>query len=510
MGEDISLFCLLEDVGIKLVTEEFGNKSTDMELASKCDLIIAKALEGYVRAEYGNLWETHQCRPHAFGHTWSPGYELPAGMLHGHAVGTCMGYSSYLSHKKGWISKEEMDRILKLISDMELSLWHPIMDDIELVYGSQVKIIDKRGGSLCAPVPRKLGQCGYIRSLPKDELEKTLAEYKEICSGYPRGGLGVEVHCHEVGLDDPSIVAKKFRLSLPAHDLIHGPLAVGHAGQAWGAPDALLGSRVHEVNAPGVGEEGLSDEGAHSIHHEEGAGLLAELPNAVEVLLGTAGGLSVAQEQNGWLLLLKDLGDLLVGRGEPGLLPELDDLRSVPQALLGEPLSPDSGDGHDRLLTGLEQVGHRGVHRGSAAGAQSERRLVLRLQDVLESGLDLVHQGEHGGVHVSQKGLGHGVVGPWVGVGWTWSHHQRLREVKEAVLQLVGVAHRGVDHDLRGHGVRRRRRAVRRSSSSLLGKLAPQVVRGPRGRVRHRHGHHLLSSVVGCYGRSGQAQVRLR
>merc|ERR1711966_182125 len=35
-----------------------------------------------------------------------------------------------------------MDRTLKLISDMELSLWHPIMDDIELLYGSQVKIVD--------------------------------------------------------------------------------------------------------------------------------------------------------------------------------------------------------------------------------------------------------------------------------------------------------------------------------------------------------------------------------
>lgn len=121
-----------------------------------------------------------------------------------------MGYSSYLSYKKGWISKEEMDRILKLISDMELSLWHPIMDDIDLVYGSQVKIVDKRGGSLCAPVPKKLGRCGYIQSLPKDELEKTLAEYKEICRSYPREGLGVEVHCHEVGLEDPSVVAKKY------------------------------------------------------------------------------------------------------------------------------------------------------------------------------------------------------------------------------------------------------------------------------------------------------------
>ena len=167
-------------------------------------------MEGYVRSEYGNLWETHQCRPHAFGHTWSPGYELPAGMLHGHAVGTCMGYSSYLSYLKGWLTKDEMDRTLKLISDMELSLWHPIMDDIELLYGSQVKIVDKRGGSLCAPVPKTLGHCGYIQHLSKEELTKTLAEYKEICNTYPRGGLGVEVHCHEVGLEDPSIVAKKY------------------------------------------------------------------------------------------------------------------------------------------------------------------------------------------------------------------------------------------------------------------------------------------------------------
>merc|ERR1711957_816190 len=97
------------------------------------------------------------------------GYELPAGMLHGHAVATCMGYGAYLSFLEGWISKDEMDRVHKLISKMELSLWHPIMEDVELIYASQVKIVDKRGGSLCAT--------------------------------FPRGGLGVEVHCHEVGLE---------------------------------------------------------------------------------------------------------------------------------------------------------------------------------------------------------------------------------------------------------------------------------------------------------------------
>merc|ERR1719189_1829420 len=63
-------------------------------MSSSC---LRSHMEGYVRSEYGNLWETHQCRPHAYGHTWSPGYELPAGMLHGHAVATCMGYGAYLA-----------------------------------------------------------------------------------------------------------------------------------------------------------------------------------------------------------------------------------------------------------------------------------------------------------------------------------------------------------------------------------------------------------------------------
>lgn len=32
-------------------------------------------------------------------------------------------------------------------------------------------------------------------------------EYKAIVTKYPRGGDGVDVHCHDVGLEDPSTVA---------------------------------------------------------------------------------------------------------------------------------------------------------------------------------------------------------------------------------------------------------------------------------------------------------------
>lgn len=32
-------------------------------------------------------------------------------------------------------------------------------------------------------------------------------EYKAFCANLPRGGHGIDVHCHDVGLEDPSTVA---------------------------------------------------------------------------------------------------------------------------------------------------------------------------------------------------------------------------------------------------------------------------------------------------------------
>ena len=157
-----------------------------------------------MRSEYSNTFETHQCRPHAYGHTWSAGYELASGMLHGHAVATGMGFGAYLSFCNNWITEQELNRILKLISDLELSLWHPIMKNTELLYRAQESMIEKRGGNLVAPVPKGLGKCGYINDMPYEILVKRLREYQEICQHYPRQGVGIEVHCRDVELDDPA------------------------------------------------------------------------------------------------------------------------------------------------------------------------------------------------------------------------------------------------------------------------------------------------------------------
>jgi len=128
-------------------------------------------------------------------------------MLHGHAVATCMGYGSYLAMLEGFITEAEFRRILALLSKMELAMWHPIMDNHELVAAANKKAHQKRGGNLCAPVPRELGKCGYINELSREKIDQTLDEYKAICLTYPRGGQGIDMHCREVGLEDPSTVA---------------------------------------------------------------------------------------------------------------------------------------------------------------------------------------------------------------------------------------------------------------------------------------------------------------
>jgi len=203
--KDRVLFECMEKGGYKLIETMFGNTNPeDKEFQEMCDLIISRALDSYVKSEYGNLWECHQCRPHAYGHIWSPGFEIPAGLLHGHAIAIGMGFGAYLSYKMDWIPESEFRRVLKLFSTLELSLVHPILENTDAIWNAQLRMIEKHGGNLAAPLPKgQLGSCGYLNDLTRPELEKHLLQYRAICAEYPRQGLGIEVHCTDVGLEDP-------------------------------------------------------------------------------------------------------------------------------------------------------------------------------------------------------------------------------------------------------------------------------------------------------------------
>lgn len=207
--KDAKLFGYLEQANTRLLDTSFGtvNCAEDDEINELSQKILGAAMRSYVEAEYDNLYETHQCRPHAYGHTWSPGFEIKAGLLHGHAVAIGMGWGAYLSYRNDWIDEAALQRILTLISTFELSLWHDILLDEETLWAAQEKMIEKRGGNLVAPLPKdNIGQCGYLNELTRKDLRQAVSEYHELCQRFPRQGKGVEPLCSDVGLEDPSTV----------------------------------------------------------------------------------------------------------------------------------------------------------------------------------------------------------------------------------------------------------------------------------------------------------------
>lgn len=208
--KDVELFGYLEQAGSQLIDTRFGsiNCEPESDISVLSQKILAAAMRSYVEAEYGNLYETHQCRPHAYGHTWSPGFEIKAGLLHGHAVAIGMGFGAYLSSRTGWVNSQDFHRILRLISSFGLSLWHDVLLDEETLWAAQEKIVQKRGGNLAAPLPKgEIGKCGYLNSLTRNQLDQAITAYREICADYPRKGLGINPLCSDVGLEDPSTVA---------------------------------------------------------------------------------------------------------------------------------------------------------------------------------------------------------------------------------------------------------------------------------------------------------------
>ncbi len=221
--KNIELFEYLEQAGPELISTRFGTLDCEpgAPISALSQKILGAALRSYVEAEYDNLYETHQCRPHAYGHTWSPGFEIEAGLLHGHAVAIGMGFGAYLSYQTGWITNDAFHRILRLISSFGLSLWNDVLLNQETLWAAQEKIVQKRGGNLVAPLPkREIGQCGYLNTLTKADLYAAIEAYQQICADYPRNGVGIEPLCSDVGLEDPSTVGQHTTLDAEPEDVL--------------------------------------------------------------------------------------------------------------------------------------------------------------------------------------------------------------------------------------------------------------------------------------------------
>ncbi|NET23955.1 sedoheptulose 7-phosphate cyclase [Okeania sp. SIO1I7] len=200
--DDPVLFDLLEEYGPRLLETHFANFDADEELIKVADEVIYRALYSYMKHEGTNMFETYQDRPHAYGHTWSPKFEPVAKLMHGHAVTIGMAFGATLAMEMGWLEKGDRDRIVALCSSLGLSVYHPILEDSELMIQGQKNMRRKRGSSgLWAPLPTGIGACSFAGEVPPDLLISAVKEHKNFCTSLPNEGKGEQIYLSDLGLE---------------------------------------------------------------------------------------------------------------------------------------------------------------------------------------------------------------------------------------------------------------------------------------------------------------------
>ncbi|MCU0571271.1 MAG: sedoheptulose 7-phosphate cyclase [Oculatellaceae cyanobacterium Prado106] len=189
------IFELLERYGENLLHQHFGYLSEDSFLQEVGHRVNYAAIQTMLELETPNLHEKMLDRVIAYGHTWSPTLELTPNppLLHGHAVNIDMALSATLAAHRNYITTEERDRILGLMSRLGLALDHPLLES-DLLWRATQSITLTRDGLLRAAMPRPIGTCHFVNDLTRAELDEALELHKHLCASYPGSGLGTDAY----------------------------------------------------------------------------------------------------------------------------------------------------------------------------------------------------------------------------------------------------------------------------------------------------------------------------
>ena len=187
------VFELLAEYGEELLNTHFGYINASEKIKQVAQEVTYKAIQTMLELETPNLHELDLDRVIAYGHTWSPTLELSPSvpLLHGHAVNIDMALSATISQLRGYITTEERDRILGLMSKIGLALDHPLLE-IDLLWYATQSITQTRDGLQRAAMPKPIGECFFANDLTIEELEAALSEHKRLCAEYPRAGAGID------------------------------------------------------------------------------------------------------------------------------------------------------------------------------------------------------------------------------------------------------------------------------------------------------------------------------
>jgi 3-dehydroquinate synthase len=189
------IFELLEEHGAALLHSRFGYLNGTPELQAVGHRLTYKAIQVMLELEVPNLHELDLDRVIAYGHTWSPTLELTPEppMLHGHSVNIDMAFTATIAELRGYISVEDRNRILGLMSRLGLAIDSLYLTP-ELLWKATEAITRTRDGLQRAAAPRPIGQCVFMNDLTRSELDNALGVHRAIAQNYPRQGNGEDMY----------------------------------------------------------------------------------------------------------------------------------------------------------------------------------------------------------------------------------------------------------------------------------------------------------------------------
>jgi len=198
------VFELLYEYGEELLDTHFGYLGGSQHLKEVAHRVNYESIKTMLELETPNFHELDLDRVIAYGHTWSPTLELAPAvpLLHGHAINIDMAFSATIAEKRGYITPEDRDRILGLMSKLGLAIDHPLFDS-DLVWHATESITLTRDGLQRAAMPKPIGTCFFVNDMTREELDAALEDHKRICANYPRGGAGIDEY---VKIQQPNLV----------------------------------------------------------------------------------------------------------------------------------------------------------------------------------------------------------------------------------------------------------------------------------------------------------------
>ena len=170
---EIVKIALVKDAG--LFDEVERNVEQLLDTAFACApgrAVAAGAIEAMLGELAPNLWEADLERLADFGHTFSPAFEMSEQppLLHGEAVAIDMALSCMLSVGRGWLTDEELGRILNLLRRCELPV-HCETCRTEVVWAALTETALHRDGLQRLPLLTSIGEAVFVNDVTAAELD---------------------------------------------------------------------------------------------------------------------------------------------------------------------------------------------------------------------------------------------------------------------------------------------------------------------------------------------------